>query len=117
MKLPICSFDAKIGVLCPKCEAKLRSGELTQTDVDVSIALVKVAALDKLTLKRAYSIDGEIVLLLGQGDMAQIRGNPKLSSSIQEALGKKIWFTEAESDDRKFVESLLYPARIMTMNT
>ncbi|MEM3684305.1 MAG: hypothetical protein QXX17_04050 [Conexivisphaerales archaeon] len=121
MKLPICTFDAKIGVLCPKCEAKLRNGELTQTDVDISIALVKLAskfpALDKLTLKRAFSLDGEIVLLLGQGDMAQIRSNPKLASAIQEALGKKVWFTEAESDDRKFVESLLYPARIMTMNT
>lgn len=121
MKLPICNFDARIGVLCPKCEAKLKSGELTKTDVDVSIALVKLAAkqpaVDKLTLKRAYSMDGELVLLLGQGDMAVIRSNPKLLSSIQEALGKKVWLTEAESDDRRFVESLLYPARVLTMNT
>lgn len=121
MKLPICSFDAKIGVLCPKCEAKLRNGELTRTDVDVSIALAKLAAkvqaIDKLTLKRAYEHEGELVLLLGQGDMSQLRSNPKLATAIQEALGKKAWFTEAESDDRKFVESLLYPARIMTMNT
>jgi transcription antitermination factor NusA-like protein len=121
MKLPICSFDAKVGVLCPKCEEKLRSGELTRTDVDISFALSKLSSkmpgMERMTLRRAFAVDGEIVLLLGQGDMSAIRSNQKLASSIQEAIGRRVWMTEAESNDRHFVESLLFPARIMTMNT
>lgn len=121
MKLPICSFDAKVGVLCPKCEAKVQSGELTKTDVDVSFALAKLSGkqpiLDRITLKRAYTIDGETVLLLGQGDTSLLRSNPKVMQAIQEALGRRVWTTEADSDDRRFLESLLFPARVMTMNT
>ena len=36
MKSPICSFDAKSGVLCSKCEIKLQTGGITQDDVDAS---------------------------------------------------------------------------------
>ena len=43
MKLPICGFDAKNAILCPQCEGKVESGELTQADVDASIVLAKVA--------------------------------------------------------------------------
>ena len=42
MKLPICTFDAKNAVLCPQCEGKVESGELTKADVDASIALAKL---------------------------------------------------------------------------
>ncbi|MEM0075519.1 MAG: transcription elongation factor NusA [Nitrososphaerota archaeon] len=121
MKLPICSFDAKIGVLCPKCELKLRNGELTRTDVDISFMLAKLVGklplLDKITLKRALEVDGEIVLLLGQGDISLIRSNPGFVEELQTALGRRVWLTEGESDDRKFIESLIFPARVMTMNT
>jgi transcription antitermination factor NusA-like protein len=121
LKLPICSFDAKVGVLCPKCEAKLRSGELSRTDVDVSYMLAKNVAkfpvLDKITLRKAAEVDGELVLMVGQGDMAILRTEQEFARSLEETLGRRLWFTEAETDDRRFVEHLLFPARIMTMNT
>ena len=34
MIFPICGFDAKNAVLCPQCESKVESGELTKADVD-----------------------------------------------------------------------------------
>ena len=34
MKTPICSFDAKTGVLCSQCENKLKSGILRATDIE-----------------------------------------------------------------------------------
>ena len=43
MKLPICIFDAKNAVLCPQCEGKIETGELTKADVDASIILANVA--------------------------------------------------------------------------
>ena len=54
MKTPICSFDARTGVLCPKCNARLKTGQLSSTDVEVAIKLTKAAAknpeIDKMSL-------------------------------------------------------------------
>ena len=120
MKLPICSFDAKVGVLCPKCEAKLRSGELSRTDVDVSYMLAKNVGkfplLDKITLRKATEVDGELVLMVGLGEMSLIRTDQEFTKNLEETLGRKLWFTELDTDDRRYVEHLLFPARIMTMN-
>lgn len=107
--------------MCPKCEAKLHSGELTRTDVDVSYMLAKNVAkfpvLDKITLRRAVEVDGEIVLLVGQGEMSVLRAEPDFAKKLEETLGREIWFTEADADDRRFTEHLVFPAKIMTMNT
>jgi len=43
MKLPICGFDAKNSILCPQCESKVESGELTKADVEASMNLAKIA--------------------------------------------------------------------------
>ncbi|HVP23627.1 MAG TPA: hypothetical protein VMS77_06920 [Conexivisphaerales archaeon] len=121
MKLPICSFDAKVGVLCPKCELKLRSGELSRTDVDVSYMLAKNLAkfplLDKITLRKAAEVEGDLVLMVGLGEMSVLRSEQEFTKNLEETLGRKLWFTEADADDRRYVEHLLFPARIMTMNT
>ena len=121
MKLPICMFDAKIGVLCPKCEARLRSGEISRTDVDVSFMLAKLAPslpfLANITLKKAYEVDGDLVLILGRGEAFNILTNREAKRKLEESLGRKVWITEGDSDDRRFLEGLLYPARILTLNT
>ena len=36
MKLPICVFDAKNAILCPKCESKLESGKTSKAEVEIS---------------------------------------------------------------------------------
>jgi len=121
LKLPICSFDAKIGVLCPKCEARLRSGEISRVDVDVSFMLAKLASslpfLANITLKKAYEVDGDIVLVLGRGEAFPLLSNRESMRKLQDSLGRKVWITEGDSDDRKFLEGLLYPGRILTLNT
>jgi hypothetical protein len=54
MKTPICTFDAKTGILCNLCESKLESGQITQSDVESSIVLTRLAQknsnINKMTL-------------------------------------------------------------------
>ena len=52
MKSPICSFDAKSGVLCRKCETKLKSGSITQDDVEAA-----PAEIERAVQRRAKDID------------------------------------------------------------
>jgi transcription antitermination factor NusA-like protein len=120
LKTPICSFDAKTGTLCSKCEDRLRSGHLTQADVECAVKLVKIAERDqeinKFTMINAYHVNGDIVLVLQRSDLSTLRSNVELSRKIQQQFQSKVWFVEAEATDRRFLENLFFPARILTIN-
>jgi len=121
LKTPICSFDSRMGVLCPKCDAKLRSGQLTRTDVDVSIKLTKASEknseIGRMSLTKAIQVDGDYVLVVEPGSLAPLRRDQSLQKTLQGLLGGKVWLTEANTTDRKELEDLLFPVRVANVNT
>mgnify|MGYP006955650818 CR=1 FL=1 len=120
MRLPICIFDAKTGVLCPKCESRLKNGELSKIDVECSIKLIKLSDknqdIDKLNLIGSQKIDGDYVLILKDSNVSHIKSNDKIISSIEEEFNGKVWFVEANSSVRKILENLFFPIRILKTN-
>lgn len=120
MKVPICSFDAKTGVLCPKCESRLKNGELSNVDVECSIKLIKLSHknqdIDKLNLIGSQKIDEDYVLILKDSNVSHINSNDKLLSSVEEEFKGKVWFVEANSSIRRFLENLFFPIRILKTN-
>lgn len=120
MRLPICIFDAKTGVLCPKCESRLKNGELSKIDVDCSIKLIKLSNknqdIDKLNLIGSQKIDEDYVLILKDSNVSHINSNDKLISSIEKEFNGKVWFVEANSSVRKILENLFFPIRILKTN-
>ena len=120
MKVPICTFDAKTGVLCPKCESRLKNGELSDVDVECSIKLIKLSHknqdIDKLNLIGSQKIDEDYVLILKDSNVSHINSNDKLLSSVEEEFKGKVWFVEANSSIRKFLENLFFPIRLLKTN-
>lgn len=120
MRLPICIFDAKTGVLCPKCESRLKNGELSKIDVECSIKLIKLSNknqdIDKLNLIGSQKIDEDYVLILKNSNVSHINSNDKLISSIAKEFNGKVWFVEANSSVRKILENLFFPIRILKTN-
>ena len=120
MKVPICTFDAKTGVLCPKCESRLKNGELSDIDVECSIKLIKLSHknqdIDKLNLIGSQKIDEDYVLILKDSNVSHINSNDKLVSSVEEEFKGKVWFVEANSSIRRFLENLFFPIRILKTN-
>ena len=120
MKVPICTFDAKTGVLCPKCESRLKNGELSDVDVECSIKLIKLSHknqdIDKLNLIGSQKIDEDYVLILKDSNVGHINSNDKLLSSVEEEFKGKVWFVEANSSIRRFLENLFFPIRILKTN-
>ncbi len=110
-----------MGVLCPKCDAKLKSGQLTKTDVDVSMRLIKAAEkssdINKMALTKAIQVDGDYVLVLEPGSLAPLRREQSLQKSLQGLLGGKVWLTEANTTDRKELEDFFFPVRVANVNT
>jgi transcription antitermination factor NusA-like protein len=120
LKTPICSFDAKSGVLCRTCEAKLKSGSITQDDIDAAKKLINLAdrnqEINKFTLVRGTRVNGDFVLVLRGQDVSVLRGNQELTSKIEKEMGEKVWFVEAEASDRRFIESLFHPIKVLSVN-
>ena len=120
MRLPICIFDAKTGVLCPKCESRLKNGELSKIDVESSIKLIKLSNknqdIDKLNLIGSQKIDEDYVLILKDSNVSHINWNDKLISLIEKEFNGKVWFVEANSSVRKILENLFFPIRILKTN-
>jgi len=121
IKLPICSFDAKTGILCAKCESKLKSGEISKADIEASKALIHLAdrfpELGKVTLRRSFESGGNYVLEFEQADLSHLRANPKLAPELDGTLKGKVWVVGAGGSDRKFLEDIFYPAKVLTVNT
>ena len=120
MKVPICTFDAKTGVLCPKCESRLKNGELSDVDVECSIKLIKLSHknqdIDKLNLIGSQKIDEDYILILKDSNVSHINSNDKLVSSVEEEFKGKVWFVEANSSIRRFLENLFFPIRLLKTN-
>ena len=120
MKTPICTFDAKTGILCNLCESKLESGQITQSDVESSIVLTRLAqknsTINKMTLVSAKEIENEHILILKSSDIRLIRSNSELSDIINKAFQKDIWIIESDSNDRRFIDNLFHPVKIESVN-
>jgi transcription antitermination factor NusA-like protein len=120
LKTPICSFDAKSGVLCRTCEAKLKSGSITQDDIYAAKKLISLAdrsqEINKFTLIRGTRVNGDFVLVLRGHDVSVLRGNQELANRIEKEMGQKVWFVETEASDRRFIESLFHPVKVLSVN-
>ena len=121
MKLPICGFDAKNSVLCLQCEKKVDTGEITQADVVASIILAKIRKSDKVvesfTLHSCKEFDGNFVLSLAKNDIMGIRQSRTIYRLLQEQFKGKIWLVEAEETDKKFIEDLFFPTKILSFKS
>jgi transcription antitermination factor NusA-like protein len=108
------------GILCPQCESKLGSGQLTKADVEASIKLVqlsqKVHPIEKFTLNSCQESNGNYVLYLSSTDIMTIRQSRELYRILQGEFPGKIWLVEVGCDDKKFIEDMFFPIKILAIN-
>jgi transcription antitermination factor NusA-like protein len=120
MIFPICGFDAKNAVLCPQCEGKVDSGVLTKADVDASITLAKIAKTNKeienFSLHSCKEFQGNFILSLAKNDIMAVRQSRTLYRLFQDQFKGKIWLVEADETDKKFIEDLFFPIKILAIN-
>lgn len=120
-RLPICNFDAKTGILCANCESRLQKGEISKADVEASMAVAHIAdrvpELSRATLQKAFEAGGSYVLEFDQADIPALRSNPNLHEELEGALKGKVWVVGAKSTERRFLEDVFFPAKVLTVNT
>ena len=119
MQAPLCEVCLNSDILCGGCAAKLQSGELNQTEIDVSrfihMLSDKVKSLQDAKLLKV--IDTDVLLIVaGKGDAAKLVGK---SGSIVKALAKKynksIRVVE-HSDFKTFITEAAHPLTVSGFN-
>ena len=122
MKTELCSFCLKSGILCQKCSAKVKAGEITELDLRIARLLLsleeKHPSLQNVCFYNAVSVGHTLTIIVGHGDVPRLLGyGGKIIKALSEETGKSVRILEHGVDDRKFLEDLFMPLSILTINT
>ena len=122
MKTELCSFCLKSGMLCQKCSAKVKAGEISEVDLKIARLLLsleeKYPSLQNVCFYKAVDVDKTLAIIVGHGDVPKILGySGKIVKAIGDETGKNVKVLETGVDDRKFLEDLFIPFSILTINT
>jgi len=122
VKTALCSFCLKSGILCQKCSARLKSGEISELDLKIARLLLsleeKYPSLQNVCFHKAVDAGKTLALIVGPGDVSRLLGfGGKIIRALGEETGRNIRVLEHGGDERKFLEDLFAPLSIMTINT
>ncbi|MGB9844611.1 KH domain-containing protein [Methanothermobacter tenebrarum] len=116
MGLPICDVCLKSGILCQGCEDKLKSGEVTELELEISKVLYKLAE-GKLGFKRAIDMGDVVIIITDRDQVGKLIGKGgKIVRTISRAIGKRVRVVGEDSDLKSVAEDVLAPARISGIN-
>lgn len=119
--IPICKVCAKTGVLCSSCQSKLKRGEVSELEIEVSKELLdlekKYSDLKKVAFYRAIEKDNLVILIVGRGDINKVMGEyGKTKKDLQERINKKIRVIEKSRSAKRILENLIAPIPVLGIN-
>jgi len=115
MALPICTPCAKRRLLCPACEAKLSTGEVSVYDIEVSRILYELFQ-DEADFTRAVDTETHLIVLAKSENVGGIIGKGGANlRRIQERAGKPVRVI-GRDDYLETAKALIAPARVREIN-
>lgn len=121
LQTPVCNICLKSGILCQGCGNKLKEGKISELEVKVSRILFELSkkhrGLEQLNLKKAVSVDGLVILVVGRGQIPLIIGRGGSTvQEIQRLLKSKVRAVEDGSTPKKLAQDILAPAEVLGVN-
>jgi transcription antitermination factor NusA-like protein len=116
------NFCVKSGTLCQKCEEKVRKGQITQQDLKIIRTLSELErdfnSLQNVFFHKSVDTGNTLAILVDKSDIGKILGHGgKIIRTLGEKTGKRIKILAYGTDPRQFLEELLNPFSILTINT
>ena len=108
-------------MLCPSCQRKLQSGEISKKDLEVAQLLLSLEntypPIQDVYFYKTVDTKHVLAILVGQGDMASFLSyGGKLLKELSQKVGKSVRILEYGTPERKFLEDLFAPLSIVTIN-
>jgi transcription antitermination factor NusA-like protein len=122
VKTVLDAFCVRSGILCRRCQEKLEKGQVSELDLKVIRTLSELEKenpeLQDVTYHKAIEADDTIAILVERKDVAKLLSQgSRILKAMSEAFNKKIRILGSGSDARQFLEDLLSPFSILTINT
>lgn len=119
MRTPVCQFDLRSGVLCPKCEAKLRENIVSELDIRIMAALLdeekNFIFLQKSEYSKSIEVDGVIYIFIKfDEDIGQTQLS-LLETKIEAKIRRKVRLFKDSDNFNEFLSSLISPARLLSI--
>jgi len=116
------NFCVKSGILCSKCEEKLRRGLLTELDLKIIKILSELEKehplLQDVSFHKSAEVGNTLAILVDKRDIGKILSHSaKILRAIGEKTGRRIKILGYGGDAREFLEELFNPFSILTINT
>jgi len=124
VKIPLDHICVKTGVLCPRCERLVSSGEVDKFEVDVMRVLLKLEEknefkfLKNAVYHKAINIDNFLILVIEVKEHVTSRLLGRLGRALSDELRKRVRVVNRSNTNiREIASQLLYPARVIGVNT
>ena len=119
MRTPVCQFDLKSGVLCPKCEAKLRENIVSELDIKIMAALLdeekNFIFLQKSEYIKSIELYGVIYIFIKiEEDVSQTQLS-LLETRLEAKSKRKVRLFKDSDNFNEFIGSLISPARLVSI--
>ncbi|UCD02931.1 MAG: hypothetical protein JSV63_04070 [Candidatus Aenigmatarchaeota archaeon] len=122
MKSQICSICLKSGILCRSCEDKVKSGDVSESELKVAGMLLKLSedrkVLKNVRLVKVVELPSILVVVCGKDDAAKFVGaGGHIVKKLEKELGKHLMIAEEAADVKEFAGNLLKPIPVLSVNT
>lgn len=116
------NFCVKSGVFCPKCEEKIKKGHVTELDLKIIKILCELEKefpiLQDVFFTKAVEVENTLAILVDKQDIGKLLGQSgKILKAMSDRTCETIRILSSGVDDRQFIENLLAPFSILTINT
>lgn len=122
MKTLLCDFCLKSGMLCARCQEKVRSGAITSLYMEVGRFLMDLEKeyppLQDVTLYNVVRESGILALVVGRGEREKLLGSSgRIIRALGDKFNRRVMVLEKGVSSRSFLEDLFSNMRILTINT
>ena len=119
--LPACESCIRTGFLCTSCQENLDEGEITHFELDLGKDLLELEVeerfsfLEDVSFYKAIDYGDVVIIVVGKGDKVKI--TDELINWINDMYEiEKILLIENTQKPRPVVESLIAPAKLVSLN-
>ena len=116
------NFCVKSGILCTRCQDKLKKGQVTDLDVRTIRMLSELEGvypiIGDIHFHRAVEADNTLAVIVNRRDIPRILSyGGKIVRALGEKTDRKVKILGQGGDPRQFLEELFSPLSILTINT